>query len=95
MTVYTVNVSLPPDLVEEIDATARELGISRSGLIAEASARYVADVRNMTAEERRQTDIERAMATFKRLGRRMPEGTDLLGQLRADRQRDIPPGNSR
>lgn len=95
MTVYKVNVSLPPDLVEDIDATADELGLSRSGFIAEASARYLADVHNLSAEERRTKDIERGIASLRRIGGRLPAGTDLLEHLRHDRERDTPPKGGR
>ncbi|TDB39605.1 MAG: ribbon-helix-helix protein, CopG family [Actinobacteria bacterium] len=95
MGVYKVNVSLSPDLVEEIDAAADELGLSRSGFIAEASARYLADVHNLSAEERRAKDIERGVASLARIGRRLPPGTDLLARLREDRERDTPPASSR
>jgi len=95
VTVYKVNVSLPPGLVEDIDATADELGLSRSGFIAEASARYLADVHNLSAEERRTKDIERGVASLRRIGRRLPAGTDLLAQLREDRERDTPAASGR
>jgi predicted DNA-binding protein len=94
MATYKVNISLPPDLVERIDEAAQDLGLTRSGFVAEASVRYVADVHNLTAEERRRKDIERAMATFKRIGAKAPPGTgeQLMAQLRKDRDRDTPPG---
>ncbi|MBA4370979.1 MAG: hypothetical protein C0418_05300 [Coriobacteriaceae bacterium] len=95
MAVYKVNVSLPPDLVGEIDSAATDLGLTRSGFIAEASARYVTDVRNLTADERRHKDIERAAATFKRIGSKVPRDHDLLERLRTDRERDTPPDTRR
>ena len=97
MGVYKVNVSLPPHLVEEIDAAADELGLSRSGFVAEASVRYVADVRNLTEEERRRKDIERAIAGFKRVRESLPADFDFdfVAQIRRDRERDTPPGFER
>ncbi len=95
MGVYKVNVSLPPDLVEDIDTVAGDLGLSRSGFIAEASARYLADVHNLTAEERRAKDIERGIATLRRIGRNVPADVDFLDHLREDRQRDTPSGTPR
>ncbi|MCE5190971.1 MAG: type II toxin-antitoxin system HicB family antitoxin [Actinomycetia bacterium] len=94
MVVYKVNVSLPEHLVSEIDATAEKLGLSRSGFIAEASARYVSDVRNLTAEERRRKDIQRALDGFKRIRENMPVDYefDYVSQIRADRERDRPDG---
>jgi hypothetical protein len=90
MAVYKVNISLNPHLVDEIDETARELGLTRSGFIAEASARYVADVRNLSAEELRRRDMERALATFRRIGARISPDFDGVAQIRRDRERDTP-----
>jgi metal-responsive CopG/Arc/MetJ family transcriptional regulator len=89
MATYKVNVSLNPHLVHEIDETARELGLTRSGFIAEASARYVADVRNLSAEERRRQSIDRAYATFQRIGKTLPPGTvdKMIEHTRRDRDR--------
>lgn len=92
MATYKVNISLPPDLVERIDEAAQDLGLTRSGFMAEASARYVADVNNLSAEERRRKDIERARATFKRIGAKIPADFDFMAQLRKDRERDTPEG---
>ncbi len=94
MAVYKVNISLPKHLVDEIDEAAKDLGLSRSGFVAEATSRYVADVRNLSAEERRRKDIERAIATFRRIGAKAPPGTfeQMMETLRRDRERDTPPG---
>jgi metal-responsive CopG/Arc/MetJ family transcriptional regulator len=91
---YKVNVSLPEELVSEIDGVAERLGMTRSGFIAEASSRYVADVKNLSAEERRRRDIERARATFKRIGAELaPEDIQgMMNQLRRDRERGMPEG---
>ena len=45
-------------------------------------------VKNLTAEEQRQKDIERARKVFRRIGRQLPKDFDLMEQLRADRERD-------
>jgi predicted DNA-binding protein len=92
MGVYKVNISLTPQLVEEIDTAAKELGLTRSGFVAEASARYVADVNNLSAEERRRKDIQRARDTFRRIGAKIPPDFDFMAQLRRDRNRDTPEG---
>ncbi len=90
--VYKVNVSLPEDLVSEIDEVASGLGMSRSGFIAEASSRYVADIKNLSAEEKRRKDVQRAMAGFRRIGAKLTEQDiqDLIDQTRRDRERDTP-----
>ena len=92
MAVYKVNVSLPEDLVSEIDEVAESLGLSRSGFIAEASTRYVADVKNLSAEELRHRDIARARATFRRIGQKLPPEAiqEMIDQTRRDRESDTP-----
>ena len=97
MASYKVNVSLPEHLVSEIDETAEELGLTRSGFIAEASARYVADLKNLSAEELRRKNIQRAIASMRRIGAKLtPEDIqDLIDQTRRDRERDTPKGRER
>ena len=94
MAAYKVNVSLPEHLVSEIDEVAGELGMTRSGFIAEASARYVSDVKNLSAEELRRRDIQRARATWRRIGAKLtPEDIQgMMDQLRRDRERGMPEG---
>jgi metal-responsive CopG/Arc/MetJ family transcriptional regulator len=92
---YKVNVSLPEGLVTEIDEVADGLGMTRSGFVAEASARYVADVKNLTAEEQRRKDIARALATFRRIGAQIPADFDGVALLRRDRERDAREGSAR
>ena len=45
-------ISLPDDLFSEADALAKSLGKSRSGLVAEALAEYVAKHRHAKVTER-------------------------------------------
>lgn len=92
MAMYKVNVSLPEDLVSEIDITAEGLGMSRSGFIAEASARYLTDLKSFSAEERRRRDIDRALATFRRIGEKLPPGAadEMIDQLRRTRECGMP-----
>jgi hypothetical protein len=91
---YKVNISLPEDLVSEIDEVAGELGLSRSGFVAEASVRYVADVKNLTAEQQRRKDVQRAIDGFKRVRESLPPDFefDFVAQIRKDRDRDKPEG---
>ncbi|MDZ4179884.1 MAG: type II toxin-antitoxin system HicB family antitoxin [Coriobacteriia bacterium] len=97
MGTYKVNVSLPEELVGKIDEAAAALGTSRSGFIAEASARYITDVRELTEAERRSKDIRRAIDGFKRIRESTPVGYefDYVAQIRADRERDTPEGFKR
>jgi hypothetical protein len=88
--VYKVNVSLPEDLVGEIDKVAQELGMSRSGFIAEASSRYVSDIKNLSAEERRRKDIQRARTTWQRIGAKLPSEAvqEMIDFTRRERDRE-------
>ena len=88
MAVYKVNVSLPPELVAQIDEIAAERGLSRSGFIAEASARYVSDLKALSAEELRRRDIDQAMVNMKELGKKIPKDFDYMKVIREFRERD-------
>jgi len=83
--VYKVNVSLPPGLVEQIDAIAAEQGLSRSGFIAEASSRYVAELAARAAEEERVRRIDKAIASMKERGKMLPRDFDYVAAIRKDR----------
>ena len=81
-----LNISMPQELLDLIDAEADALGVSRSGLIQEASARYVVQSR-----EDRETEIARlkardAVRRMKRIGERIglsaEDAVELLEQSR-------------
>ena len=55
-----LNISMPQELLAEIDAEAGALGLSRSGLIQEASARYVTAARADREAERHRLKVEAA-----------------------------------
>jgi len=82
-----INISLPDDLLAEVDTLAQELDESRSGLVREATAQYLAEVKERRAREERAASIERAIATAREIGRRMPD-FDSTAAIRADRDRD-------
>lgn len=84
-----VNVSLPDELLAEVDALAEELKRSRSGLVREATAKYVADI---NAEQERQERYERigeAMKDARRIAKKVGY-FDPVPVIRADRERDTP-----
>ena len=82
-----VNVSLPDDLLEAVDAIAEELHRSRSGLVQEATARYVAQVRDEQAHRERRRAIESAMSDARELSGLVPAGEDTTALIRRDRDR--------
>jgi metal-responsive CopG/Arc/MetJ family transcriptional regulator len=83
-----VNVSLPDDLLQDVDALAEELHRSRSGLVQEATAHYVAGVREQQAHALRRSQIERAMADARKLAALVPDGEDTTAAIRRDRDGD-------
>ena len=66
-----VNISLPDELLAWIDAEARQLDMSRSGLIQEASARYIVSVRDDRSTELRRLRILAAQKRMKEIGARL------------------------
>ena len=88
MAAYKVNVSLPRALVADIDKVAGDRGMSRSGFIAEASARYLTDLRTLSADELRARDIDQAMEHMKELGKKIPRDFDYMKVIREFRERD-------
>jgi Arc/MetJ-type ribon-helix-helix transcriptional regulator len=48
-----ITITLPDGLVEDLDSLAKGAGLSRSGIIREASARYVTEARGAEATARR------------------------------------------
>lgn len=80
-----VNVSLPDELLAEVDAIAGELHCSRSGFVAEATAQYLTRKREEIAAEERHRSIEAAMKAAREIAKRMPPGPDPTAIIRADR----------
>ena len=86
-----INISLPDQLLDEVDALAKELCSSRSGFVAEATARYVATVSEARARAERLDRIDRAVERAKQLGESVGS-FDSTAAIRADRSRDDGPG---
>ena len=82
-----VNVSIPNKLLAELDELAVALHESRSGLVQEATARYIADVRAELAHVERRASIERARESARQLSEQV-EPFDSTAAIRADRDRD-------
>jgi metal-responsive CopG/Arc/MetJ family transcriptional regulator len=77
-----VNVSIPDDLLFDIDAIAEALHSSRSGLVHAATAAYVAHLKGERAHEERRSGIEMAMAGARELAKRVPPGDDTTAIIR-------------
>ena len=80
-----INISLPDGLLDDIDELAAELDRSRSGFVAEASARYVAEIQAERAERERREQIGEAMKGMREIAKHMPPGRDTTELIREDR----------
>ena len=76
-----VNLSIPAELLERIDAEAEELGLSRSGLVQEASLRYIVKSRADRDAERKRLKAEAAARSLREIGRRLGIENDDIGPL--------------
>jgi metal-responsive CopG/Arc/MetJ family transcriptional regulator len=84
-----VNISLPDELLDEVDSLAQELDESRSGFVREATVRYVATVRSESEERRRREQIERALASARALADSThADGESAESIVRRDRDSD-------
>lgn len=80
-----VNVSIPDELLEQVDEIASELHRSRSGLVQEATARYVAEALAERERKAREEEISAAFAGMRRLSTSVPAGEDTTALIRRDR----------
>ncbi len=83
-----INVSLPDDLLAQVDEIAAEFHRSRSGLVAEATERYIAGIEEERAAREREASILAAMASMRELGKRVPPGEPVVDIIRRDRDTD-------
>ena len=89
-----VNISLPDELLAWIDAEAKVLDMSRSGLIQEASARYIVSVRDDRSTELRRLRILAAQKRAREIGRRMgftgdEDSVRLVHEAREEAEREL------
>lgn len=82
-----VNISIPDELLEQVDALAEELHTSRSGLIQEASAHYVTSTRAEQARIERERNITEAIRIAQELSEQI-DPFDVVSTIRSDRDRD-------
>jgi metal-responsive CopG/Arc/MetJ family transcriptional regulator len=92
--VAKINISLSDELLAHIDAEAKALEVSRSGLIQEASVRYIVAVRGDREAEVRRLRIAEAARRAKELGTRMGLTGDidtvrLVHEVRDDRDGEL------
>ncbi len=81
------SISLPSELVSQLEALAREDGVSRSFVVQEATARYVADRKSLDEASRRRTNVGSALADLDEIaaqwGDDPRQGIDYLADVRA------------
>jgi len=90
-----INISLPDELLEEVDSLADELRESRSGFVREATTRYVTQVQTERAEQLRREEIDHAMRSAREIAQQIPAGgPDAESLIRRDRDSDYGPRNA-
>ena len=83
MPVEKFSISLPGDLVIEVDAIASAEGLSRSAVIRDATAAYVTRRQSAAGEMARRSQLDEALAGFDAVAQSWgPDSTDSLGYLR-------------
>lgn len=91
MTVDKFSVSMPQELVQEVDELAAKEGLTRSGVLREAAARYVASREAEARQAERAERIDEALAAFEEIstewGADDLPGVDYLREVRGDRSR--------
>lgn len=80
-------ISMPADLVDQIDFLAEQLGSSRSYIMREAAAKYLASVAAQTEAARRRSSVEQSLETFEAVATAWGDD-DRQGQSYLDEVRD-------
>jgi metal-responsive CopG/Arc/MetJ family transcriptional regulator len=82
-----ISISLPGSLVSELEELARRDGSTRSCVIQEDSAHYIAARAAQAQDARRRTGVERALAGFDEVatawGEDSRQGNHYMAELRA------------
>ena len=76
-----VTITLPDNLVAEIDALAEATGRSRSGVIREASASWVAGAKAQAADTRRQAAVADTLAFLDELAELPVQDDRAVGEI--------------
>jgi metal-responsive CopG/Arc/MetJ family transcriptional regulator len=92
-TVAKINISLPDELLDEVDDLASELSESRSGFVREATTHYVAHVQAEREARERAERIDGAMRAAREIAERLPAGGPSAEEL-VRRDRDSDYGNA-
>lgn len=94
MAVDKFSISLPGDLLAELDDLAEADGLTRSAIIREAAADYVATRKSEEYSAQRRERVDRAIGGFRgvseRWGRDERSGVQYLHDLRGETTRDDP-----
>lgn len=79
------NISFPKGMLEEIDERAEYRGLTRSALVQEAVATYIAQTAYEKERAERAARIDRAIAGMREIGASLPPGPDgvtIIRQMR-------------
>ena len=85
-----INISMPDALLRELDQRAAATNRSRSGLIQEAAASYLAGIDSEQARIARRDRIQRAYEKMRAVATRIPPGTEGTAIIRKFREMPEP-----
>lgn len=92
MPVDKFSISLPEDLLAQVDELAAADGLTRSAIIREAAADYVATRKSEQYAARRRERVDRAIVGFRGIAQRWGgddrSGTQYLRDLRSELEGD-------
>ena len=80
-----INIYIPDEMLERIDCSAQDAGISRSGLIQEAMGEYLGAQERAAIAGTRQARIEAAISAARTVAEDMPADIDAATVIRASR----------
>lgn len=92
MGVKRINITIPEKDLEEINKFCAEEKMSRSQLIREAAAQYVANVEELRIEEKKKKDMLKAMKIQEQLrakSKNFPSGKSAVEEIREWRDRNL------
>ncbi|MBA4370046.1 MAG: hypothetical protein C0418_00510 [Coriobacteriaceae bacterium] len=87
-TVAKTTISVPDALLADIDRRAADSGMTRSGFVQEAAARYITTLDEEQTRLEREKRISKAIEGMREIAEHMPPGTDGTAIIR--HFRDLP-----
>ncbi|OFW53242.1 MAG: hypothetical protein A2163_08755 [Actinobacteria bacterium RBG_13_35_12] len=92
MSTKRINITIPEENLDQINKFCTEEKINKSKLIREATAQYIASLKELKEEEQRRKNIERAIKIQDRIrakSKNFPSGKSAVEEIREWRDRNL------